>query len=120
MPHYIRAYAPGGSCFLAVTLLERRRRLLTEHIDALRAAFVSVRHQRLFRIDTIVALPDHLHCLWTLPPDDANDFRRRGLIEKHFTQCAARASGQALEFADATGSILANSSFNRCSTCHRS
>jgi hypothetical protein len=35
---------------------------LPAHIDALRAAF-SVHIQRPFRIDAIVILPDHLHCL---------------------------------------------------------
>jgi putative transposase len=40
MPNYIRAYIPGGSYFFTVALLERRRCLLTEHIDALREAFI--------------------------------------------------------------------------------
>ncbi|MCB1820832.1 MAG: hypothetical protein KDI73_04535 [Candidatus Competibacteraceae bacterium] len=40
MPHYIRAYVPGGSYFFTVALLERHRCLLTEHVAALRAAFV--------------------------------------------------------------------------------
>jgi len=46
MPHYLRAHVPGGSYFFTVVLLERRRRLLTAHIDALRAAFRSVHTQR--------------------------------------------------------------------------
>ena len=37
MPHYIRARIAGGTYFSTVTLLERQRHLLTEHIDALRA-----------------------------------------------------------------------------------
>jgi len=32
MPQYIRAFVPGGTFFFTVTLLERRRQLLTEHI----------------------------------------------------------------------------------------
>lgn len=40
MPSYIRAPVPGGSYFFTVALLERRRRLLTEHIDGLREAFI--------------------------------------------------------------------------------
>lgn len=50
----------GGSYFFTVALLERRCRLLTEHIEALREAFGSVRDRRPFRIDAIVILPDHL------------------------------------------------------------
>ncbi len=30
MPQYIRAFVPGGTFFFTVTLLERRRKLLTE------------------------------------------------------------------------------------------
>jgi hypothetical protein len=39
MPQYIRAFVPGGTFFFTVTLLERRRKLLTENIDHLREAF---------------------------------------------------------------------------------
>jgi putative transposase len=68
MPDYIRAYIPGATCFFTVALLERRRRLLTEHIDALRESFLSVRMKYPFKINAIVILPDHLHCIWTLAP----------------------------------------------------
>jgi hypothetical protein len=37
-------------------------------------AFGSVRARRPFRIDAIVILPDYLHCLWTLPPNDFGFF----------------------------------------------
>ena len=89
MPHYVRAYVPGGSYFFTVTLLERHRRLLTEHVAALRAAFVSVRRQRPFHIDAIVVLPDHLHGLWTLPPDDADYSTRWRLIKAAFARTLA-------------------------------
>ena len=39
MPQYIRAFVPGGTFFFTVTLLERRRKLLTENIDKLREVF---------------------------------------------------------------------------------
>lgn len=57
MPHYIRSYIPGGSYFFTVALLERHRHFLTEHLDALHIAFVSVRRQRPFHIDAIIVLP---------------------------------------------------------------
>ena len=38
MPNYRRAFVPGGCWFFTVNLLDRRRRLLTDHIDALREA----------------------------------------------------------------------------------
>jgi putative transposase len=89
MSHYIRAYVPGGSYFFTVALLERRRHLLTDHISALRAAFVAVRSQRPFRIDAIVVLPDHLHCIWTLPPDDADYSTRWRLLKASFARAIA-------------------------------
>lgn len=42
MPGYIRAYVPGGTFFFTVALLERHRRLLSNHIEALRVAFAGV------------------------------------------------------------------------------
>jgi putative transposase len=76
MPQYIRAFVPGGTFFFTVTLLERRRKLLTDHIDVLREVFKSASQRRPFTIEGIVILPDHLHCIWTLPVGDA-DFSTR-------------------------------------------
>ncbi|MCL4504391.1 MAG: transposase [Deltaproteobacteria bacterium] len=76
MPQYVRAFVPGGTFFFTVTLLERRRKLLTEHIDTLREVFKAACQRRPFTIDAIVILPDHLHCIWTLPSGDA-DFSTR-------------------------------------------
>ncbi|ANX05051.1 hypothetical protein PG2T_13280 [Immundisolibacter cernigliae] len=76
MPHYVRADIPGGTFFFTVALLERRRRLLVKNIGTLREAFRGVRHRHPVTIDAIVILPDHLHCVWTLPAGDA-DFSSR-------------------------------------------
>lgn len=86
MPRYIRAFVPGGTFFFTVALLERRRRLLTSHIEALREAFASVRAERPFVIDAMVVLPDHLHCIWTLPPDDADFSSRWHAIKARFSR----------------------------------
>ncbi|MDE2223768.1 MAG: transposase [Xanthomonadaceae bacterium] len=86
MPRYIRAHIPGGTYFFTVVLLERRQRLLTDHIDALRKAFASVRAQRPFTIDAAVILPDHLHCIWTLPQGDADFSIRWHAIKSTFSR----------------------------------
>ncbi|MFZ0051306.1 MAG: hypothetical protein WAK96_05985 [Desulfobaccales bacterium] len=66
MPQYLRAFVPGGTFFFTVTLLERRRKLLTENIDHLREGFKASRGRRPFTLEAIVILPDHLHGIWTL------------------------------------------------------
>ena len=72
MPNYRRNRVPGGTFFFTVNLLDRRSDLLVAGIDRLRDAVRRVRAQRPFRIDAWVVLPDHLHCLWTLPQGDAD------------------------------------------------
>src|SRR3984893_10828301 len=72
MPHYRRNRVPGGTYFFTVNLLDRRSNLLVARIDALRDAVRQVRARAPFHIDAWVVLPDHMHCLWTLPEDDAN------------------------------------------------
>jgi len=39
-----------------------------------------------FTIDAIVLLPDHLHAIWTLPPNDEAYSMRWGWIKKEFTK----------------------------------
>jgi putative transposase len=86
MPRYIRSNSPGASYFFTVVLLERQRTLLTDHISSLRDAFRAVRSQRLFSIDAMVVLPEHLHCIWTLPPGDADFSNRWRLIKTRFSR----------------------------------
>ena len=90
MPQYIRAFIPGGTFFFTVALLERRRQLLTQNIDDLRAVFAAAKKRRPFTIEAIVILPDHLHCLWTLPSGDADFSTRWHDIKARF---AARIQG---------------------------
>jgi putative transposase len=71
MRTYLRDRTPGGCYFFTVNLADRQRHTLVEHIDALRDAFRRTLAQHPVRVDAIVVLPDHLHCLWQLPPGDA-------------------------------------------------
>jgi len=86
MPRYVRAFHPGGTFFFTAALLELRRQLLIEHIDTLREVMRDVQSRRPYRIDAIVVLPDHLHCLWTLPPDDADFSSRWWAIKSGFSR----------------------------------
>jgi putative transposase len=55
-------------------------------IDELRAAFRYVKERHPFRIEAIVILPEHLHCILTLPPDDAEFAIRWNLIKGMFSR----------------------------------
>jgi putative transposase len=57
----------GGCYFFTVALAERWSRLLTENIQGLRAAFREVKQTHPFKMGAVVILPDHLHCICTLP-----------------------------------------------------
>jgi REP-associated tyrosine transposase len=86
MPNYRRVYAEGGCWFFTVNLEDRRSRLLTEHIGALREAVAKVSRQLPFAIDAWVVLPDHMHAVWTLPPGDADFPTRWRLIKGFFSR----------------------------------
>ena len=81
MPNYRRNFVAGGCYFFTVNLLQRNRTLLIDHIDLLRDSVRRVRHLYPFHIDAWVVLPDHLHCIWTLPPD-TDDFPVRWRLIK--------------------------------------
>ena len=73
---FSRSISPSG----AVT------RLLVDQIDALRWSFRYVTERRPFRLDAVVVLPDHLHCIWTLPPGDTDFSMRWNLLKGHFSR----------------------------------
>ena len=82
MPNYRRAFAPGASWFFTVNLLQRRRNdLLLRHVELLRDAVRRVHRDYPFTIDAWVVLPEHMHCVWTLPPGDADYPLRWRLIK---------------------------------------
>ncbi|HJU25673.1 MAG TPA: transposase [Rhodanobacteraceae bacterium] len=86
MPRYIRSFVPGGTFFFTVVLLDRRQRFLVDRIKSLRKAFAAVREKQPFTIDAAVILPDHLHCIWTLPAGDANFSSRWHAIKAAFSR----------------------------------
>lgn len=85
MPNYRRWRVDGGCYFFTVNLLNRRQQLLVEHVDLLRDAFRKVRATRPFHVDAIVVLPEHLHCVLTLPSGDASYSVRWSEIKKSYS-----------------------------------
>ena len=47
-----------------------------EDVSLLREAFKYVMEKHPFKIDAIVILPDHLHCIWSLPKGDEDYLTR--------------------------------------------
>jgi len=91
MVRYRRNFVPGGMFFFTVTLDDRRSSVLVDHIERLCAAFRKTRSERLFAIEAIVILPDHLHAILTLPPGDSDFSDRWRRIKGHFTRSAVAA-----------------------------
>lgn len=87
MPDYRRAWVPGGTYFFTVTLLKRNgNNLLIQNIDLLREVVRKVRQRHYFEIHAWVVLPDHLHCIIKLPPNDADFPVRWRLIKMGFAK----------------------------------
>ena len=82
MSSYRRLYVPGGTYHFVVCLADRRRTTLTDHLAELTASFRAVRAKRPFDTVAMAVMPDHLHAIWTLPPDD-DDFSTRWRLIKH-------------------------------------
>lgn len=81
MPNYRRARVPGACYFFTVNLRDRSSNLLIREIDLLRETVRATRLRYPFHIDAWVVLPEHMHCMWTLPPGDA-DFALRWKVIK--------------------------------------
>ena len=91
---YRRAWIPGGSYFFTVVTDHRRPLLATESaVEVLRQAFRTVRAKRPFAVDAMVVLPDHLHCIWSLPAGDADHSRRWQFIKASFARRLQRQDG---------------------------
>ena len=87
MTEYRRAGIPGVTSFFTVNCVKRKENsILTENIDILREAFSSVKKEHPFEINAIVVLPEHLHCIWTLPQNDSDSGTRWGLIKANFSR----------------------------------
>jgi putative transposase len=87
MPEYRRANTPGSTIFLTLITYERQKLFsLTENIDKLRQACGVIMAEKPFTIDAAVILPEHIHFLWTLPPDDRDYSYRVGRMKVLFTR----------------------------------
>jgi putative transposase len=87
VPEYRRANIPGSSVFLTLITYDRTKLFsVPENIDKLRKACAIVVAEKPFKIDAAVILPEHIHFLWTLPPDDPDYSYRVGRMKVLFTR----------------------------------
>ena len=85
---------PGGTFFFTVVTYNRRpsfsedraRRLLRQALD-------QANRRRPFHTVAAVLLPDHLHCIWTLPHGDADFSTRWRQIKGAFTRAYLTGGG---------------------------
>ena len=86
MPNYRRDYS--GLCWFFTVVTRDRRPLFNdpETLDLLRNSIIRCRARYPFKMDAWVALPDHIHCVWSLPGNDRDYSRRWSVIKRLFTQ----------------------------------
>jgi putative transposase len=86
MPSYHRSILPGGTFFFTVVTFNRQPILTSSLARAiLHAAWSKVQSRYPLIIEAICLLPEHLHCIWTLPEGDANYSLRWSEIKKSFS-----------------------------------
>jgi putative transposase len=88
MSNYRRVYIPGGTYFF--TLVTYRRQLIFSddgRVEQLRQSFREVKAKRPFELLAAVVLPNHLHCLWSLPEGDADFSTRWQMVKASFSRC---------------------------------
>lgn len=97
MSKYLRVRIPGACYFFTVVTLHRRQLLVDEAARTiLKEAIVRVKEERAFEMPAMCLMPDHLHCIWQLPPEDNNYSVRWALIKSLFSKKYAAGGGAGL------------------------
>jgi len=87
MPNYKRLKSCGSTYFFTVVTHQRRPIFyIPECIEHLRSSIIETRRSYPFLIEAWVLLPEHMHCIWTLPDAEFDYSRRWGLIKQGFTK----------------------------------
>ena len=85
MSDYRRVYIKGGTYFFTLVTHQRKPILLNNNVQILRDTFDYTKQHHPFQLIAISIMPDHLHCIWTLPGDNDNFSKRWQIIKKQFT-----------------------------------
>jgi putative transposase len=87
MATFRRSVVPGATYFFTVNTSQRIK-VLTDppFYLTIKEALRQVMAKHPFVIDAFVLLPDHMHCIWTLPQDDGNYAMRWNIIKRLVSQ----------------------------------
>src|SRR5664280_2444187 len=95
MADYRRWYIPGGTYFFTLVTYQRRPLFQDPAARELLGDLMRQQAERTpFQTVAIVLLWDHLHCLWTLPPEDDDYSGRWKEIKATFTRDWLRSGGE--------------------------
>jgi putative transposase len=84
---YRRVFIPGGTYFFTVVTFDRRPIFSSSKaVKLLRQSFLYTAERFPYKIIAIVIMPDHLHVIWTLPPESSDFSIRWRLIKSHFAR----------------------------------
>ena len=89
MVNYRREPIPGSQVFLTLTLRDRKQDYLTRYITEFRNALRYTRQRAPFDIIALCVLPEHLHLIMQLPPDNSDFSHRVRLLKSHFSRALA-------------------------------
>jgi len=95
MPNYRRAWSPGGTYFFTVVTHQRRPIFAEANArQLLRRAFLHAKQKAgPFHVEALCLLPDHLHCIWTLPENDCDYPTRWKNIKAYFSHTYRKQGG---------------------------
>lgn len=86
MSNYKRSKTPGACYFFTVVTYKKQE--ISTHPESrkiLHTVISEVKKEYPFKINAWVLLPEHIHCIWTLPDGDADYSKRWGLIKLRFS-----------------------------------
>ena len=90
MSNYRRDNLSGATWFFTVVTFQRQTFLCDKWVRIeLREAIEKVQMKYPFKIDAWVLVPDHFHCIWTLPDQDSNFQVRIRLLKRYVTQACS-------------------------------
>jgi putative transposase len=87
MPNYRRTRIAGGTYFFTVVTFRRFPLLASSSaISVMQSSLEAVKTRHPFTVEAMVIMPDHLHCIWTLPEGDHDFSTRWRLVKAGFSR----------------------------------